>query len=219
MHTSRVFERIALIVAAVAALGVAPGCPNALEAQPRPAVQGAPGQEGIGRGEPHTPRTSAPGEPRKPNPLLPPERELATKIKAPFTLTAVGDLIVRTPIDQLGDPGFQGLIQHIRDADVGFANMEGPMIDHDKYPYSIPGVGYGGAPQSGLAVIKALGVRIMGTANNMALDADITGIMETIRMLNEGGIVHAGTGRNLEEARSAQFLGTPKGIVGVVSAW
>jgi poly-gamma-glutamate synthesis protein (capsule biosynthesis protein) len=190
------------------------------EAQARSATQsGVPAQEGIGRVEQGQQRANTRIERLQPNPLMPPERDLATKIKLPFTLTAVGDLILRTPIAQLAEPGFQDLIRHIRDADVGFANMEGPLIDHDRYPYSIGGAGFGGAPASALAAIKAMGVRIMGTANNMAMDADITGMLETIRMLNEGGIVHAGSGRNLEEARSAQFLGTPKGVVGLVSVW
>jgi poly-gamma-glutamate synthesis protein (capsule biosynthesis protein) len=176
-------------------------------------------QEGIGRVE-KPERAAEQATARQPNPLMPPERELAMKIKAPFTLTAVGDLIIRTPIGQLAEPGFQDLIQHIRDADVGFANMEGPLIDQDNYPYSIGNGGFGGAPKSALAAIKGMGVKIVGTANNMQmLDADITGMLETIRMLNEGGIVYAGTGRNLQEARSPRFLGTPKGVVGLVSAW
>src|SRR5436305_1111472 len=37
--------------------------------------------------------------------LMPPERELAMKIKGPFTLVAVGDLILRTPIAQIAEPG------------------------------------------------------------------------------------------------------------------
>ena len=184
---------------------------------------GAPAQEGTGRVEQErvraADRAGAAGARRQPNPLMPTERELAMKIKGPFALTAVGDLILRTPIAQLADPAFQNLVKHIRDADVGFANMEGPLIDQDNYPYSIGGVGFGGAPKSALATIKSMGVKIMGTANNMQMDADITGMLETIRMLNEGGIAYAGTGRNLEEARSARFLGTPKGVVGLVSAW
>ena len=183
-------------------------------------AQGGAPQEGTGRVEQERIRTAdRAGASRQPNPLMPAERELATKIKDPFTLTAVGDLILRTPIAQLAEPAFQNLVKHIREADVGFANMEGPLIDHDNYPYSIGGVGFGGAPKSALATIKSMGVKIMGTANNMQMDADITGMLETIRMLNEGGIIHAGTGRNLEEARSAGFLGTPKGVVGLVSAW
>jgi len=179
---------------------------------------GPPAQEGIGRVEQER-QARPPSTPRQPNPLMPMDRELAMKIKGSFTLTAVGDLILRTPIAPLAEPGFQNLIRHIRDADVGFANMEGPLIDQDNYPYSIGGAGFGGAPKSALATIKSMGVKIMGTANNMQMDADITGMLETIRMLNEGGIIYAGTGRNLEEARAAHFLGTPKGVVGLVSAW
>jgi poly-gamma-glutamate capsule biosynthesis protein CapA/YwtB (metallophosphatase superfamily) len=202
---------------AVLALVGAPlfGCARVASAQ-----SGGQSQEGTGRVEQERVRTADhAGARRQPNPLMPAERELAMKIKDSFTLTAVGDLILRTPIAQLAEPAFQNLVKHIRDADVGFANMEGPLIDHDNYPYSIGGVGFGGAPISALAAIKSMGVKIMGTANNMQMDADITGMFETIRMLNEGGIVHAGTGRNLEEARSAGFLGTPKGVVGLVSAW
>jgi poly-gamma-glutamate capsule biosynthesis protein CapA/YwtB (metallophosphatase superfamily) len=199
------------------------GCTGVASAQVVSVVQGGAPQEGIGRVQPEpanvTERASVPAARRQPNPLMPAERELAMKIKRAFTLTAVGDLILRTPIGQLDEPAFQNLINHIRDADVGFANMEGPLIDQDNYPYSIGGVGFGGAPNSALANIKNMGVKIMGTANNMQMDADITGMLETIRMLNEGGIVHAGTGRNLEEARTARFLGTSKGVVGLVSAW
>ena len=197
------------------------GCAGVASAQVSSVAQsGAPAQEGTGRVEQERGRTAdRAGARRQPNPLMPAERELAMKIKGPFTLTAVGDLILRTPIAQLAEPAFQNLVKHIHDADVGFANMEGPLIDHDNYPYSIGGVGFGGAPKSALASIKSMGVKIMGTANNMQMDADITGMFETIRMLNEGGIVHAGTGRNLEEARSAGLLGTPKGVVGLVSAW
>src|SRR5207245_6514182 len=65
--------------------------------------------------------------------LMPPERELAMKIKAPFTLVAVGDLILRTPTAQIADPAFQNLVKHMRDADVTFAYQEGPMIDQANY--------------------------------------------------------------------------------------
>lgn len=213
------FALFATGAAILVGVGATLACTGLAEAQERSAIQsGAPAQEGIGRAEQGQVR-AAPGARLQPNPLMPPERELATKITAPFTLTAIGDLILRTPIAPLDEPRFQNLIRHIRDADVGFANMEGPLIDHERYPYSIGGAGFGGAPKSALAVIKAMGVKIMGTANNMAMDADITGMLETIRMLDEGGIVHAGSGRNLEEARAAQFLGTPKGVVGLVSTW
>lgn len=146
--------------------------------------------------------------------LMPPERELAMKIKAPFTVAAVGDLILRTPIAQIGDPAFQNLVKHMRDADVAFANQEGPIIDQDNFAGPMTG-----SPRSALADMKAMGVDIVGTANNHSMDGGEKGMLETIRLLNEGGIVHAGTGRNLQEARAPRFLNTAKGTVGLVSLY
>src|SRR5215510_10575192 len=58
-----------------------------------------------------------------------PSRELAMKITQPFTFAAVGDIIIRRPVGQLGDPGFQALTKVMRAADSTYANMEGPIID------------------------------------------------------------------------------------------
>ena len=148
-------------------------------------------------------------------PLLPNERELAMKIKGSFTLAGAGDLIIRTPITQLAEPGLQGLMKPMRDADVTFANMEGALLDLDTFPYGV----FDAAPKGALTDLKNLGVDMMSTANNHSLDADVPGLLETIRLLNEAGIVYAGTGRNLQEARAAHFLNSPKGVIGLVSTF
>jgi poly-gamma-glutamate synthesis protein (capsule biosynthesis protein) len=148
-------------------------------------------------------------------PLLPPERELAMKIKGSFTIAGVGDLIIRNPFGRLDDSAYQSLIKPLRDADVGFANMEGTLIDLDAFPNPIGET----APRGALEQIKNMGVDIMSTANNHSLDNDVPGLLETIRTLNEGGITHAGTGRNLQEARAARFLNSAKGTVGIVSVF
>ena len=147
---------------------------------------------------------------------LPPEfQDLGMKIKEPFTFAGVGDIIIRHPIAQLADPNFQRLIQHLRDADISFANMEGTLLDFDNFPNPIGG----GAPKAALADIKAMGIRIMSTANNHSWDGSAAGLFETIKNLDEAGIVHAGTGRNLQEARAAAFFDGPKGSVALVSMW
>jgi poly-gamma-glutamate synthesis protein (capsule biosynthesis protein) len=158
------------------------------------------------RGEAQAPR---------PNPLMPPDRELAMKIKGSFTLTGVGDIIIRHPFAELADPAFQGLIKHLRDADVGFANMEGTVIDYDTFEHPVGN----GQPKSLLADLKSMGIRMVNTANNHSLDSGEPGVFETIRMLNSAGIAHAGTGGNLQEARSPAFLNTPKGVVGLVGVF
>ena len=50
------------------------------------------------------------------------ERELALKITTPFTLAAVGDIIEPQPLYSQA-PGFQQLVNLIRNADAGFGNM------------------------------------------------------------------------------------------------
>ncbi|MBI3050136.1 MAG: CapA family protein [Acidobacteria bacterium] len=156
-----------------------------------------------------------PGPAARSNSPLSAERELAMKIKAPFTLAAVGDLIMRNPAGRLAEPAFANLLKPLQNADVAFANMEGNLIDFDHFPEPTGD----GAPRAALADIQAMGVDIMSTANNHSLDLGVPGLLETIRALNEGGVVYAGTGRNLQEARAARFVNTPKGTVGLVSVY
>ncbi len=143
----------------------------------------------------------------RPNPLMPPERELAMKIKGSFTFTGVGDIIIRHPFAQLAEPGFQSLVKHLRDADVGFANMEGTVIDYDTFPHAIGN----GQPKSLLADLKSMGIRMVNTANNHSLDSGEPGVFETIRLLKSADIVHAGTGGNLQEARTPGVSQYPEG--------
>ncbi len=170
-------------------------------------------QEEGGGGQGGGNRGAAAGPPA--NPLLPPERELAMKVKGNFTFAGVGDMILRVPLGNWQETNFQSLIKHLRDADVAFANMEGPLVDLDSFNHSLNG----GAPRQALLDLKNFGIDIMSTANNHSMDGGEAGLFETIKNLNEGGIVYAGTGRNLQEARAAHFYNSNKGIVGLVSTF
>ena len=66
-------------------------------------------------------------------------KELAMKIAEPFTFAAVGDIIIRRPVGQLDDAGFQALTKVMRAADSTYANMEGPIIDAACRPRRRPG--------------------------------------------------------------------------------
>ena len=149
------------------------------------------------------------------NPLLPPERELAMKVKGSFTFAGAGDIIIRHPTAQLNEPGFQNLIKLLRDADVSFANMEGSVIDYHTFPHPI-GMGQ---PSSLLADLKTMGIDMMGTANNHTLDSGEQGVLETIRNLKSADIVPAGSGANLQAARAPGFVNTPKGVVALMSVF
>src|SRR5207247_1495243 len=83
-------------------------------------------------------------------------KDLALKITAPFTLAAVGDIIVSHPIGKLAEPGLQSLLTIMRGADMTFANQEGPIEESET--------------DALVDDLKTFGIRIMGTANNHTMD-------------------------------------------------
>lgn len=147
-------------------------------------------------------------------PAVNPERELAMKITGPFTVAAVGDLIELHPVSELSDPSVRGAIRIIQSSDMGFANMEANLVDMEQYPGRV--TDHTG-PKEAAADIKAMGIKMMTRANNHTTDAGPEVMFSTNHWLDEAGIVHAGAGKDLEDARAAKFLETPKGRVGMVS--
>jgi poly-gamma-glutamate capsule biosynthesis protein CapA/YwtB (metallophosphatase superfamily) len=146
---------------------------------------------------------------------LDPARELVMKIDAPFTVAAVGDIFgAMAPIVPLEEPRLQSLLKIIRDADLGFANAESSIADLPRFEGPVGGLL---APKAAAADMKAMGIRLAGRANNHTGDNKDDGMFSTDALLDEAGIVHAGTGRNLEEARDAAYVMTPKGRVGLVA--
>jgi poly-gamma-glutamate capsule biosynthesis protein CapA/YwtB (metallophosphatase superfamily) len=143
-------------------------------------------------------------------------KELAMKITEPFTFAAVGDIIIRRPVGQLDDAGFQALAKVMRAADTTYANMEGPIIDESDPNYHGPRAG---GPKTIIDDLKAMGIRVMTTSNNHTMDGGSEGMFMTNRLLDEAGITHAGSGKDLTEARQARVGITPKGTIGVVGMY
>ena len=150
-----------------------------------------------------------------------PEQELQMTVADGFSLCAVGDCIITRPLsDHLGDEGFRRVVEVFRDGDARFGNCEttiGDVASRGGYPmvwdYDWPLLG---VPEVA-ADLAALGFQLMARANNHALDWNLSGMRETSRLLDAAGIVHAGVGERLGEARAARYLETPKGRVGLVS--
>lgn len=137
-------------------------------------------------------------------------RELALKITAPFSIASVGDIIEMGLLSQSADPAIQNAIKVVRDADVAVANMEWPVADLAKYE----GPRWGMIGTKEIASdVKAMGFDMVNRANNLLT---IQTMGPTNALLDQAGIVHAGSGSNLEEARAARYLDTPKGRVGMV---
>jgi Bacterial capsule synthesis protein PGA_cap len=150
-------------------------------------------------------------------PPVPPRdvaQNLALKITAPFTVAAVGDVMVKRTAAAFADPQFQGAFQTIRDADVGFGNMEGNLSDIEHFDGPLRGMM---GDKDVAPSLRAMGFRLMNRANNHIFDSDRESMFSTMAQLDAAGIVHAGTGKDLEDARAPAYLDTPKGRVALVA--
>jgi len=141
-------------------------------------------------------------------------QNLATKITSPFTVAAVGDVMVKRAGVEMADPAFQGAFQIIRDADVGFGNMEGNLSDIEHFDGPMRGMM---GDKDVAPALKKIGFDLMNRANNHIFDSDRESMYSTMAQLDAAGIVHAGTGKNLEDARAPSFLDTPKGRIALVA--
>ena len=139
--------------------------------------------------------------------------ELALKIDVPFTVAAVGDVMIKRPASMLADAAFQSGMRIIREADVAVGNMEGNLSDVPRFDGPLRGMM---GSKEVAADLKAMGFDLLNRANNHVFDSDKEGMLATIDQLDAAGLVHAGTGKNLEDARAPAYLETPKGRIAIV---
>jgi len=134
-----------------------------------------------------------------------------------LTVAAVGDLLINRRISVFEkDERFMALIKVIRDADVGYANFETAIHDYQFPPGSKNGGWYGQVSSWAVSELKWMGIDMVGCANNHSFDYSTEGLLNTKRVLSQGGIVNTGTGMDLGEARAPVYFDTGKGRVALL---
>ena len=140
-----------------------------------------------------------------------------------ITLAAAGDCMISRRISMLDSPGFLEVVKLLRSADVAFGNFEMTLAEADASPAYHQGCAYvhlrADLPDNNAIAedLRWAGIRMVGLANNHALDYGAAGAMSTIAKLDNAGIVHAGTGRDLAEARAPGYLDAAAGRVALVA--
>ena len=152
-----------------------------------------------------------------PNPPRDWSRDLQMKITQPFTLASVGDIIIIRPASQFQDPGLQAALNIIRNADVGFGNFESLIRDEAHFDGPLSGSMMG--TKEVAADLKAMGFKMVNRAGNHLFDSNQEGMFATLELLDRAGVVYAGAGRDLEDARAPRFLETPKGRIALVGMY
>lgn len=141
---------------------------------------------------------------------------------ATWSLAAVGDAIITRRLAQFDndrDPAFQQMAKVIRDADAAFLNLEISLFRLSEFK-GWPEVENGGnwelGPPEAAVDLKAMGFDLFNRANNHTTDYGVEGMRMTSRLLDELGIVHAGTGETLGDASRPAYFETPKGRIALI---
>jgi poly-gamma-glutamate capsule biosynthesis protein CapA/YwtB (metallophosphatase superfamily) len=135
-----------------------------------------------------------------------------------FAIALAGDCMLTRRLAVFKEERFLALAQILRGANAAFANLEGTVHTWEE---GTPGITQGTFMTTEprlLEDLKWLGINMVSCANNHAFDYGEGGILANLRHLDEAGLVHAGTGKNLAQARAPGYLDTPNGRVALVAA-
>ena len=160
----------------------------------------------------------APPDPKSQIPAAP----IPANVKGTLTIATVGDLLgPGLPVSQLPDTGFAAVVRILKSADIVSGNNEGAIFDYRAFKGYPAAQNGGGDPVYDASVardLKAIGFTILSKANNHAFDFGIEGLDATTRALDEAGILHVGSGRNMSDALSPVFITTAHGRVSFVAS-
>jgi poly-gamma-glutamate synthesis protein (capsule biosynthesis protein) len=137
-----------------------------------------------------------------------------------FTFAAAGDLISPKPFNLATDKTLAPVADLFLRSNLGFANQEGAIFDLQSFKGWPAAENGGGTPVSPVGVaanLKSMGITIVAKANNHATDWGTEGLMATLTALKSAGIVQAGAGKGLSEARAPGYVEAGRGLAAVVS--
>ena len=136
----------------------------------------------------------------------------------PLTIALTGDSIIMQRVSVYKEPESTRLFDLIRGADAAFTNLETLLHDYEMPPAHESG---GTWMRTDPALIKEItwaGFDMVSRANNHAGDFGVPGAQMTSKYVRDAGLVEAGVGNSLAEAREAKFLETPKARIALISA-
>ncbi len=134
-----------------------------------------------------------------------------------FTMALTGDSIITRRLSVYQEPAFLDMIKLIRKADVAFTNLEMLFHDYEPFPINSSGGTYMRAAPALLDELVWAGFDMVSRANNHTGDYGHLGMELTTKYVAEVGLLQAGVGNSLAEAREAKFLETAKGRVALIS--
>jgi len=170
-------------------------------------------QSPTGPSDQSTPTTTHPDPTNPPTTTIPPTTIPPTTAppvvkEASFTLSAMGDMLMHSPIFNACyqsdgtynfDSLFRYLTGHIQSADYAAGNLETTLAGLDNgYAYS--GYPNFNCPDGIIDGMKTAGFDMVLTANNHSYDTRTIGMSRTLEVIADRGLQHLGTKTDAEEA-------------------
>jgi len=134
-----------------------------------------------------------------------------------FTMALTGDSIITRKLSVYTEPEFLQMIELVRRVDVAFTNLEVLFHDYEPFPMHQSGGTYMRADPALAKELVWAGFDMVSRANNHTGDYGIQGMRLTTKYVDEAGLLDAGVGDSLSEAREAKFLDTAKARVALIS--
>jgi poly-gamma-glutamate capsule biosynthesis protein CapA/YwtB (metallophosphatase superfamily) len=144
-----------------------------------------------------------------------------------WNVVVAGETMAVRPFSMHTEPEFLGVVNLLRGSDVTYAHLEMNFGDPEELLWAAKGAGRAGsaggasslsAPSRVAQDLKWAGIDMLSLAYNHAMDWGVAGMQSTIKACNRAGLVGAGTGMSLEEARGPAFCEKDKGRVALISA-
>jgi poly-gamma-glutamate synthesis protein (capsule biosynthesis protein) len=128
----------------------------------------------------------------------------------PITIALAGDMLITDPLGAAErDQGFVAARSAVRGSTFALANLEMNLRDASDAPPSGAESSsrwpWGGARQA--EFLRELGFDAVTLANDHAADYGVDAVLSTRRVLDAAGILHAGTGEDLAQARAPLIAG------------
>lgn len=134
-----------------------------------------------------------------------------------LTMALTGDAIITRKLSVYQEPEFLRMIDMLRGADMAFTNLEMLFHDYEPYPMNQSGGTYMRAEPELVNELVWAGIDMVSCANNHTGDYGADGMRLTVKYVDQSGLVYAGVGESLPEAREAKFFETAKGRIAIIS--
>ncbi|MEX2375505.1 MAG: CapA family protein [Dehalococcoidia bacterium] len=134
-----------------------------------------------------------------------------------FTMALTGDAIITRRLSPYKEPQFLRMIELVRGADASFTNLEMLLHDYEPAPAQFSGGTYMRAEPRMAGELVWAGIDMVSLANNHTGDYGELGASLTRKYVAEAGMVGAGSGEDIFEAREAKFLETNDGRVALIA--